>query len=65
MHSMPTNETEYPRHRNATDVNQIDQQMDLVTNSPPKQRLDLIFFIVVDQRLTKGVIIMLCFTTNR
>ena len=62
---MSTNETEYsPYHRNATDVNQIDQQMDLITNSPPKQRLDLIF-IVVDQRLTKGVIIMLCFTTNR
>ena len=64
MHSMLTNETEYPRHRNATDVNQIDQQMALTTNSPPKQRLDLIF-IVVDQRLTKGIIIMLCFTTNR
>ena len=60
---MPTNETEYPRQRNATNVNQIDQQMDLTTNPPPKQRLDLIF-IVVDQRLTKGVIIMLCFTTN-
>ena len=37
---------------------------DFITNSPPKQRLDLIF-IVVDQKLTKGVIIMLCFTTNR
>ena len=61
---MPTNETEYLRHRNATDVNQTDQQMDLITNSPPKQRLGLIF-IVVDQRLTKGVIIMLCFTTNQ
>ena len=61
---MPTNETKYPRHRNATVVNQIDQQMDLITNSSPKQRLGLIF-IVVDQRLTKGVIIMLRFTINR
>ena len=56
---MPTNETKYPRHRNATVVNQIDQQMDLITNSSPKQRLGLIF-IVVDQRLTKGVITVLC-----
>ena len=44
MHGMPTNETEYPCQRNATDDNQIDQQMDLTTNSPPKQRLDLIFY---------------------
>ena len=48
MHGMPTNETEYPRHRNATDVNQIDQQMDLITNSPPEQRLDFLSWSIKD-----------------